>query len=426
MTVDGGPLHDVPPTAHLAFIEALGTLTEAAPGWHRTLAGFLVLRFIDKWADASEGEHAPLLREVHAVQRAVASVDDPRVRELLGTLVTAASRFWGRRATEVTAALLAYAQHLRELEAWTLAADAFQTFVRHARTDEEQQFIPLAYVRLGACRRIAGDSDAALSAYQAGGRCAEEAGDTQTALLARLGEAHVLRDRGNYPAAERVLDAVIAEATARMRESGAADLSDVLARAKHDRGVAATDRGDPERAVTLYFEALNAYRDERGRERVLVDIAYNLTALGLHDAARDAFQVLHTSAHEPYGRAIAAINLMHLAQLGGRELEFEQCRRELAACALPPRGAAHYHLYAGEGLRRFGREEPARLAYERAIEVAQRHKLNAILVQAEEALEAMGRHEEPQPPAPSIESPASVAHVVQAVRELRERVGTAL
>jgi tetratricopeptide (TPR) repeat protein len=417
-----------PSLPHLAFIDALGELTESAPQWPRTLAGFLTLRFVDKWADAMEDECGPLLREVNAVQRAVAQIDDQRTRTYLNDLVSSACASWGTRSPAVTSALLAYAQHLRDLEAWAMAADAFETFVTHARTDEERRFIPLAYVRLGACLRVAGDPDAALSAYRAGEIHAERAGDTQTALLAQLGAAHVMKDRGNYPVAEAMLERVIADASSRMREDSTADLTDVLARAKHDRGVVATDRGDTERAVTLYFEALNAYKDERGRERVLADIAYNLTALGLHDAARDAFQVLHTSAREPYGRAIAAINLMHLAQLEGRELEFEQCRRELATCSLPPRGAAHYHLYAGEGLHRFGRQEAARVAFEKAIELAERHKLNTILIQAEASLAAMERHEDPPPvPAtPAEDPPPAVAHVVRAVRELWEQAGATL
>ncbi|HZS58914.1 MAG TPA: tetratricopeptide repeat protein [Gemmatimonadaceae bacterium] len=409
---------DAPPSAiaHLPFLEALAGMTESSPRWQPTLAGFLTLRFVEKWADTTDGAPAPLLKEINAVHRAVDEVDDPRIRELLDDIITATTRSWGQQSSAVTAAVLNYAQHLRELEAWSLAADAFDTFVRHALTSDERQFLPIAYVRLGACQRVAGDSDAALAAYEAGGECAERAGDIQTALMARLGAAHVMKDRGNYPAAELMLDDVIAKA------SGVEALADVLARAKHDRGVVATDRGDTERAVVLYYEALNAYKDERGRQRVLVDIAYNLTALGLVDAARDAFRALYASATESYGRAIAAINLMYLAQLGGRELEFELFRRELATSALPPRGTAHYFLYAGEGLRRFGRNEAARVAYGRALEIATRHRFNVILLQADGALEAMRRHEA-LPPTPILvgEEPASVAHVIKAVRELCEQ-----
>lgn len=402
--------------AHLPFLEALAGMTETSPQWLRTLAGFLTLRFVEKWADTTDGAPAPLLKEINAVHRAVDAVDDARVRDLLDDIITATTRSWGRRSPAVTAAVLSYAQHLRELESWALAADAFDTFVRHALTSEERQFVPIAYVRLGACQRVAGDSDAALAAYEAGGECAERAGDIQTALMARLGAAHVMKDRGNYPAAEQMLDDVIAKAT------GVEELTDVLARAKHDRGVVATDRGDTEFAVTLYYEALNAYKDERGRQRVLVDIAYNLTALGLVDAARDAFRALYASATEAYGRAIAAINLMYLAQLGCRELEFEHYRRELALAGLPPRAAAHYFLYAGEGLRRFGRNEAARVSYGRAIEIAARHKFNVILLQADGALDAMRRHEA-LPPTPIADDPepASVAHVVKAVRALCEQ-----
>jgi tetratricopeptide (TPR) repeat protein len=418
MPFDGAvPPRDAPSSiAHLPFLEALAGLTESSPQWQRTLAGFLTLRFVEKWADTTDGAPAPLLKEVNAVHRAVDDVDDAGIRDLLDEIIRAASESWGQRSSAVTAAVLSYAQHLREQETWALAADAFDTFVRHALTDEERQFVPLAYVRLGGCQRIVGDSDAALAAYQAGGDCAERAGDLQTALMARLGAAHVMKDRGNYPAAEQILDEVIAKA------SGIVELSDVLARAKHDRGVVATDCGDTEGAVALYFEALNTYKDERGRQRVLCDIAYNLTALGLLDAARDAFRALHASAPEPYSRVIAAINLMYLAQLGCRELEFEHFRRELGALALPPRGAAHYYLYAGEGLRRFGRNEAARAAYARALDIAGQHKFNVISLEADAALDAM-RRRVAMPPAPARpkRDPPSVAHVVRAVREMCEQ-----
>jgi tetratricopeptide (TPR) repeat protein len=421
MPFDGGvPPRDAPSSiAHLPFLEALAGMTESSPQWQRTLAGFLTLRFVEKWADTTDGAPAPLLKEVNAVHRAIDAVDDGTIRDLLDDIIGATSRSWGQRSAAVTAAVLSYAQHLREQEAWSLAADAFDTFVRHALSSEERQFVPLAYVRLGGCQRVVGDGDAALAAYQAGSDCAERAGDMQTALMARLGAAHVMKDRGNYPAAEQMLDDVIAKA------NGVVELADVLARAKHDRGVVATDRGDTERAVALYYEALNTYTDERGRQRVLCDIAYNLTALGLVDAARDAFRALYASAPEPYGRAIAAINLMYLAQLGCRELEFEHFRRELAALALPPRGAAHYYLYAGEGLRRFGRNEAARTAYERALEVAGRHQFNMILLEADAALDAL-RRREALPPAPvrPKREPPSVAHVVRAVREMCEQATT--
>jgi tetratricopeptide (TPR) repeat protein len=421
MSFDGGvPPRDAPSAiAHLPFLEALAELTETSPLWQRTLAGFLTLRFVEKWGDTTDGAPVPSLREVNAVHRAVDAVDDGRIRELLDDIVHATTQSWGKRSSMVTGAVLGYAQFLREKECWALAADAFDTFVRHALTSEERQHVPLAYVRLAACQRVAGDVDAALAAYEAGGECAERAGDIHTALMARLGAAHVMKDRGNYPAAEQLLDDVIT------RSTGVPDLVDVLARAKHDRGVVATDRGDTEHAVSLYYEALNAYKDERGRRGVLVDIAYNLTALGLVDAARDAFRALYASATESYGKSIAAINLMYLAQMQARELEFEHFRRELAMTALPPRGAAHYFLYAGEGLRRFGRNEAARVAYERAAEVAVRHKFNVILLRADEALDAMKRHEAiPPVPAPPAEELASVAHVVRAVRELCEQAMT--
>ena len=61
--------------AHLPFLEALAGMTESSPQWQRTLAGFLTLRFVEKWADTTDGAPAPLLKEINAVHRAVDDVD---------------------------------------------------------------------------------------------------------------------------------------------------------------------------------------------------------------------------------------------------------------------------------------------------------------------------------------------------------------
>jgi tetratricopeptide (TPR) repeat protein len=417
------------PALHLAFIEALASAGEGTPAWHAVKAGWLVMRFVDKWAGAAirQDGDGPWLREVHAIHEAIARVaagPDQRALELLYQHLLDS---WGRRSVPVSAAMLAYAGRLERDEAWALAADVHETFVVHASTDADHELAPDAYLRLAYCLRRAGRIDEAATAYGTAGALASAAGNIRTGLLARIGAARVLKHRGNLPAAVIALDAIVADAEAVAVAHGTAGLTDALARAKHDRGALAYDMGAYAEAVALYYDALERYGDDASRERVLGDIATNFAALGLRDAARDANLVLLATAREPSIRHTAACNLMELAQVVGAERDFESYRRLLADATLSPELEAHVRLAEGEGLLRFGHEGLARQAFEAARVAAESVQLHAVAFRASEALAAQDRRALARRDAVrEAVVPEAITHVVTAVRRMRELAGAPL
>ncbi|HWZ59319.1 MAG TPA: hypothetical protein VNW46_10105 [Gemmatimonadaceae bacterium] len=413
------------PGLHLPFVDGLTAVDEGTPAWAAVKAGWLVVRFVDKWAEAIGHEGTvPWLREVHAIHEAVNLVPVGPTRRVLDRLYAALLESWGRRDITVSTTLLAYGHHLEVEQAWGMAADAFETFLRHAATDSDHELVPDAYLRLAHTHRRAGRVDEAQAAFDAAGALALSEGNVRAGLLARIGSARVTKHRGNLPAAAAALDAVIADATALVALTPNAALSDALARARHDRGAVAYEMNDHTLALTCFYDALQRYEDEGSRERALGDVATTLAELGLRDAARDANTVLYKTAQELSTRLAAGCNLMMLAHEEGQELVFEQHRRALARQEFSPEVEAQYHVIAGEGLYRFNHLEDASAELERALEIAERVKLHALVHRADVALAAIARRESAPAASPEVlEVPTAITHVVTAVRQLREMAG---
>ena len=124
-------------------------------------------------------------------------------------------------------------------------------------------------------------------------------------------------------------------------------------------------QGDFELSLACSYEALERTEDQMDRERILGNIAVTFAQMGLRDAARDAGLLVAATAQDRSARLMAIVNLMELAYQDGRELVFEQYRRELAREDLTPYLRAVYLETSAEGLRAFGRFTEARAATER-------------------------------------------------------------
>jgi hypothetical protein len=85
--------------------------------------------------------------------------------------------------------------------------------------------------------------------------------------------------------------------------------------------------------------------------------------------------------------------------------------------SLPPAQLARMHLLAGDGARRFGRVPDARRSYGRAIEIAEAHEINEVLVLAEAAQGALARAD-PLPSESHVEAPGALAPVIRALSAL--------
>jgi tetratricopeptide (TPR) repeat protein len=279
---------------------------------------------------------------------------------------------------------LADADRLRRAESWDQAIAAYRASIS-AAAPTDRELLADANHHLGFCLRMAGRLGPAADAYAAAASMAHALRDVRRVLLARIGSAVVVFYRGNLPAAADMLEAVVLEAESLMATNRA--LVDVVARAKHDRATIAHDRGRPEVAVADLYEAFHLYADPAQRDRVLIDLARAFGDLGLTDVARDALSLCELCAAGPAARLAATINLLDLSQRDGDQVRFEHYRRALASEPLIPRHAAYYHLFVGEGLRRFG-DAYATDAFERAREIAEQHGLNEIVIRTDAALAA--------------------------------------
>ncbi|HZS61628.1 MAG TPA: hypothetical protein VFA43_20300 [Gemmatimonadaceae bacterium] len=410
-----------PPLAHLAFFEAAGDQTEEQPAYRAAVAGLLAMRLVDRWVLAGGGDRPPTLRELEAVRRAIECVDDGPVREVLRNLDVALTTSWGQLARHVPVVLAAYAAILRKEGEFACAADVYGSVASVAPLCGGKELVPAAYLDMAYCfRQIGGRLVEAERAYRRAGAIANLQGDEYNALLSRIGIANVHSDRGNLPLAQETYDALIKELATRSPVDG--PIRDVLARARHGRGEVAYRRNDFQTAVAFFHAAITDYSDDVRKSAALCDLATAMVDLGLPDAARDAYLVAHRMASEATQRAIAGLNLMRLAFLCGQETVFERYRQELAT-PLPPSLEAAYHRIVGEGLHQFGRDEAAREALTRAVDIGTRYQLNQIRLESEALLTDIVLGRTPKATYVEVQPPLLVRPVIRALRDMRESVG---
>jgi tetratricopeptide (TPR) repeat protein len=413
--IRGGLLHE-------PFFKALASLggQEGEREWRAVLAGLVTLRLADRRLGNSETRvsQVPRLvppdrrtpdvpRDVIEAARVAAGAVDERdcVARPLRDLAQSAGAVI---ANDLPERLLAYAHALHADSRWLLAADVYRMVLRFTAAPQAdgqpliQAFVPHAYDRLGRSLRMVGDLDGARAAYDAGCDAAYVLGDGYAERLMRISQAKILMHLGNLPAAAVALDAIIGDAPSPSAGRGPTrmdgsisvrDRVEIVARARHDRGLIATLQHDFNLAAEQYFAAWRGYHDPDERERVWVDLALNFAEMGRHDVAHEAFLVLYATARRREVRLLAATNLLELAVLDGHEDSFENYRGILHEAdrsgSLPAEVAAKFALYEGRGNARFGRSEAALLAFERALAIATRHHVNEVTIRADEALAAV-------------------------------------
>jgi tetratricopeptide (TPR) repeat protein len=399
-----------------AFFVTLGSLPEGASEWRAAFAGLVTLRYIDAWAEPGfSGCNLDAERE--AVESAIGAVpSDMPERQLLHQLVEASLREPEGSLTSVAPLLMAYGRSLHQRSTWALAVAVYArvqaAVVPGIGTRHDELLGAAAALRSGACQRKLGDAKAAEAEYRAVLSAARKWGDEPLALRARTGLADLDADRGNLPAADLQLARVIADAVSeRTRE--------VRGLAWHDRAHVAHRRGRVTEAIDYAYEAWSAIDDPVARERVLGDLAAIALAAGYRETARDANLVLLATAREPWVRWMGTINLMEIATLDRREVDFTRLRRSLAEVALGPALQAEYLYYGALGDLAFQRRPPAIEALRRVVEIAELHQLGEVLFRAEAALKR-ARDETYDPrPEPAVATPERLAHVCLALSNAR-------
>jgi hypothetical protein len=399
-----------------AFFVTLGAVPEGADEWRAAFAGLVTLRYLDACAE-SGWTVEDLESERRAVEAAIHAVPDglPE-RQILDSLVRLPARMPSCEGGSMAPLLMAYGRSLHQRSAWMLADAVYAriraAFVPASGLRADAVLAATAALRSGGCHRKLADSGAAEQDYRAALSLARKWGDEHTELRARAGLADLDADRGNLPAADLQLARVIADAVSERTR-------DVRGLAWHDRAHIAHRRGKVNEAIDYAYEAWSAIDDPVARERVLGDLASIALAAGYRETAREANLVLLSTAREPFMRWVATVNLMEIAALDRREVDFTRLRRSLVGVALGPALQAEYLYYSALGDLVFQRRSPAIEALRRVIEIAEQRQLGEVLFRAEAALKlACDDTYEPRSE-PSVATPERLAHVSAALSNAR-------
>lgn len=399
---------------HLAYFEALANTEEDSSAWKEGQAGLVVLRLVDTWFEQGPRPQGQDLFGVPAIRACIALIDPGKpVRGILSSIVDALEATRVPDANAVNARLLAYGQALEYDAQWRLASDVYETVMEYADPREDSESLVLALLRSGYCLLMLDEVNASSESYRVAEQVSEAVGDVRGGLRARIGQAKLAIHRGNLPAAELMLDAVIEAAGA---------LPAVQSLALHDRAHVAGQRGEHEVSIQLLHRALESAGAPRDRDRILGDIAMMFFTLGFRAAARDAYLVLAATAQEQFVRWASIMSLMSIAAADGALAAFSAYKGELEEAPLPPALAAEFALEVGKGLQRVSDGADAGTWLERALRISQEHGLNQWVFAAEAALASFAtRRIEPVPASTGVSS-SVFGNVAEAIRDMRATV----
>jgi tetratricopeptide (TPR) repeat protein len=402
---------------HLAYFEELGKMDQADPSWRSVSAGLVVMRLVDSWI--ASGSSAARLDAwgVSAVREAIAEVPGTTpARPVLTAIVDVVVSSANLDLHGLIPRLMAYGQTLEYEARWSLAADVYQTIVAHAQPEEDADLVVSAFIQLAFTLRTVSDYDGAAVAYERASSVALAAGDLIGVLRGRLGDAKLAMARGNVPRAESILEETIQCA----KSNG---LDDIRSRALNDRAYVAGVTKQHDRAIRYSYEALELTKNPRDRDRVLLNIATGFRYLGLLDVARDAYLVLAATGQEQYLRWLSEINLMELAAQQRIELQFDRHRRDLESAAFTPLLRVTYLLHVGRGYHSLGNPEAGIPYLKQAVALAESHKLNQLIFEAEDALADARRKEVRRPAETQVTTHVAVQAVADAIHDLRHLAG---
>ena len=386
-----------PALRHVVFLEAMETHAEASAERQPLEAAFLTMRLFDEWVTTGAMIAEPAGQALTATRKAVERISqDSETRTSLQGVVDAIVMLQEPDAQPVLPRVFAYAGLLERRGALVLAADVYQMVSKYADANAHFDIAYDSLMRHAFCLRVDGSLDFAVRSYESAGALAARERDRSRVLYSRIGVAKVVWARGNLPAADAALQAIVTEAAA---------LQDARlhAVALHDSAALARAREDVPRAIRLAFESFREQVDETEKERVLTDLANFLSLTGAFTTARSALILMERDARLQESRWSARHNLMDLGTRQGSETMFEQYRRALESEPLPERFRAIYLRDAGRGYAAFGRLQEAEAALTQCGEIATRlglHQLESEVADSLTNLEKLQRELQKIRPAP--------------------------
>ncbi|HVZ78645.1 MAG TPA: tetratricopeptide repeat protein [Gemmatimonadaceae bacterium] len=310
-----------------------------------------------------------------------------------------------RAEQDLAPAVLDYGRELEYAAKWELALDVYTLL---ARTPVASHTSVDASLRIGVCLRQLDRLREAEHAYAEARRLARRLKYHQAALRARFGAANVVIALGNFPHAKRLLERLVVDC----RREGARE---VMAMALGSLAVLHLSTDDKSRGIALSLAAMKETRDQVQRDRLLNNIGEALRELGHLSQARDALLIVAHTGREQFIRWSALMSLMNLAADSGDVREFRAYRDQLKRARLTPKLEVDFLIHLGKSYRALGQPAASRSAFARAVKVAERASLNALLFDAERAW----AEAEPatSPPEPAL--PPSLAEVATTLRSMR-------
>jgi tetratricopeptide (TPR) repeat protein len=402
-----------PRLKHLAFFEMLVDVAEETPTHRAAIAGLLTLRLIDHWVLAGAVMVEPESASVRAVREAIMAIaaNDPQREVLLG-VVNTMQTLREVDMQPVLPRLFAYAGILEKRGMLELAADAYESVIRHGDGEYDGDVVIDSHMRLGFCRRLLGSLPEADEAYAQAGKIAKLRREPARVLHARIGIAKVALERGNLPEADQMLGDIAKQCA----QSG---FEKIQAMALHDQATVAMKRGDHVRAVCLAYESLERTSGASERERVLNDIAASFAMMGRFPEARTAFLIQEATASSREVRTVARINLMALAAREGDLDAFKSIRGQLAAVTLPPEMHVNFLIESARGVAEFGESQEVTELLQGAINEARSVGLHRSVFEAEDMLRVLPveANRQARGGIPAVE-PDPAAYVVSGLRRM--------
>ncbi len=370
---------------HEAFLERAAHADVSDSG-SSGLGAFLTLRLVDQFAvDSLGGDPEAIAYQITATREFLHDLypitpEVTNLREIV-RVAESAQRTLDQRM--LFAPLLAFAFMLEEELRLKEALDVLETAGRLSDGSDGEEELATG-LQLARVLRLSGQFGEARDAYAAAGRMAVRMADTHSALLSRVGRGIVLQKLGNLPESERALREVVADAQL-------VGDRDIEARALQDLAATLHLSGRTQQAVPLTYRAFELFEAPLHRLRALSDTGLFLKDLGLYQAAKHAFSVVMSGQLSREVRLRAIAELVELGAMTGDRVTFERWRRELSGSYddLPPEDQVDYELKVGTGLASFGHRAQAEQHLQRAIDLAEQHRLGERLFTAEAMLKEL-------------------------------------
>ncbi len=354
----------------------------SALGRH-ALGAFLTLRLADRFRPEEEPAHPlALAYQVRATRDYLLDLhpQNPESAHLLEVVRVADAVQKGATRSMLEPPLLAYAFWLEEELQLAQALDVVETALGlNDGTSPTEEIAGL--LQRARVLRLIGQFDNARETYETARSRATSVGDTHSTLLARIGEAVVMRQVGNLPGSEHQIRAVLKDAE-ECRDR------DAQARAQHDLGGVLILMGRGREAISHLYRAFELYERRAHKLRAVSDVGEAFKREGRYAAARDAFTVVLAGGPREEMRVTTMIALLELSAQMGDRLGFSRWKREITAIAdeLPSERRADFQLQLGLGCVAFNQRRSGEKSLRSALAIAEQHHLNEYVFRAEAAL----------------------------------------